>query len=336
MPHSAHSAFTRRASLALALLSGGLGLGPSHAGPLAERLREHRLECPHQAEAQDEGDGRPDDDQEEGQQEGPRPSLQNLHYGPDPRQVLDVYLPPRPHRGNDAPLILMIHGGGWHRGDKAMGRVITHKAERWLPRGFVLASANYRMLPDTPIEGQLEDVARALAHVQQHAHEWGAHPGQIVLMGHSAGAHLVALLAAQPERWSALGLRPWLATIPLDSAAMDVPTLMARRHPPRPYDPAFGSDPARWRALSPLHVLQPGARPLLVVCSTRRPDQPCRESAALVQQAERLGITAQLLPQPLSHRETNEQLGLPGPYTQQVEAFMARLHPALAQRLQAP
>lgn len=309
----------------------GLSLTPAsaQAGPLADRLRErlHATEQP-----QDTEDGAEDTLAPP----GPKPSVQDQAYGPDPRQVLDVYLPPRPRRSSDAPLILMIHGGGWHRGDKAMGRVISHKAERWLPQGFVLVSANYRMLPDTPVEGQLEDVARALAHVQQRARSWGADPAQIILMGHSAGAHLVALLGAHPGRWQGLGVRPWLATIPLDSAAMDVPALMTRRHPARIYDPAFGTDPSRWAALSPSHALHADARPMLIVCSTRRPDQPCRESEALQQQALLLGVTAELLPQALSHRETNEQLGLPGPYTTQVEAFMARLSPQLAEHLKRP
>jgi len=256
----------------------------------------------------------------------------DVHYGEARLQTLDVYRPA--HATAHAPLIMMVHGGGWRFGDKAMARMVESKVARWVPRGFVLVSMNYGLLPETPVARQIDDVAHALAYVQHHASEWGGDGTEVVLMGHSAGAHLVAMLGASPTRASAAGARPWLGTIVLDSAALDVPLIMQRRHM-RLYDPAFGSDPAQWRALSPSDALEKSAPPLLVVCSTSRPDDSCAQAHAFVARAKSLGIRANVHEEALTHGEINFTLGVPGAHTDAVEAFMATLDANLRQLLQA-
>ena len=92
--------------------------------------------------------------------------IADVPYGPDARQRMDIYLPSSsvPHpSGVRAPVVFMVHGGGWRNGDKAMGRVVDHKVARWVPRGLIVVSVNYRLLPDTPVAQQAQDVAQALA-----------------------------------------------------------------------------------------------------------------------------------------------------------------------------
>lgn len=72
------------------------------------------------------------------------PSLTDVAYGPEPEQRFDLHAPPG---AQAAPLILMVHGGGWIRGDKEMGRVVDNKVSRWLPRGIAFVSINYRSSP---------------------------------------------------------------------------------------------------------------------------------------------------------------------------------------------
>lgn len=309
----------RRRRFVAAGLLGVFGLGwggTAKAGPLLERLRERRL-----ATGQPGGPGRV-------------PSLANVAYGPEAAQVYDVYLPreqaPAPG-AQGAPVIFMVHGGAWAVGDKAMSRVVDAKVARWCAQGFVLVSVNYRMLPDVPPDGQWRDVALALAHAQAHAAHWGADAGQFILMGHSAGAHLVALLAAAQPASQGLGGPPVLGTVALDSAALDVPAIMGRAHP-RLYDRPFGQDPGYWRAMSPLQQWHQGAAPVLAVCSTRR-DDACAQAQAFVARATQLGGRAQWLGQDLSHGDINAQLGLDNAYTRAVEAFMASLSPEVAQRI---
>jgi acetyl esterase/lipase len=258
--------------------------------------------------------------------------LRNFAYGTHPRQKLDVYRADGPVA--DAPVVVMVHGGGWVTGDKAAPGIVGAKAVHWLERGFVFVSVNYRFVPDTDVSGQADDVARALAAVQEHAQRWGGDPRRIVLVGHSAGGHLVALLAADPARWQATGLRPWLGTVALDSGAYDVVALMSRRHFAL-YDRVFGKDPAAWAAASPSAALQPGAPPLLAVCSRRRIDQSCGQARAHAERARSLGNRVEVLPQPLSHAEIDGLLGQPSSYTSAVDRFLASLDPALARRLDA-
>lgn len=244
----------------------------------------------------------------------------DIAYGSDPAQRLDVYR--LPGGGARKPIIVMVHGGAWRNGDKNGPGVAGNKVARWLPQGYVFVSINYRMLPAQDALQQADDVARALAYVQKHALEWGGDREKLVLMGHSAGAHLIALLSADPERAQAFGASRWSASVALDSAALDVVSLMQRRHMGL-YDPAFGADPARWRQASPLHALGGRAVPLLAVCSSRRRDRPCDQAGAYAERSRALGVAAAVSGQDLNHAQINRDLGLPGAYTAQVEQFMA-------------
>jgi len=242
----------------------------------------------------------------------------DIAYGDHRLQKIDVY---RPVRAQDAPIIVMVHGGAWRLGQKAASRVVRNKVAHWVGKGWILVSVDYRLLPEArPVE-QARDVARALAFVQGHAKDWGGDASRIVLMGHSSGAHLAALLAADAELGAAAGLKPWRATVALDSAAFDVDAIMQRRHFGF-YDAAFGARAEDWRAASPLHRIS-GAlpMPLLAVCSNRRSDS-CPQAQAFAAKAVAAGGRVTVQPEDLSHGEVNERLGAPGAYTDRVDAFL--------------
>lgn len=255
--------------------------------------------------------------------------LTDVAYGSRTRQRMDVYLPARKLAG--APVILMVHGGAWRLGDKGMRSVVDNKVARWVSRGFILISTNYTLLPEANPEEQAHDVAQALALAQGRATEWGGDPEKFILMGHSAGAHLVALLTASPAMALKQGARPWLGAVALDSAAFDVTQIMEGRHLPL-YDRTFEKDPAFWRCASPLHQLSAAAYPLLAVCSTQRANF-CPQAHEFINKMTSLGVKAAVLEQNLSHRQINQDLGLDGPYTEAVEAFMGSLDPAVQQAL---
>ncbi|RIX40677.1 MAG: alpha/beta hydrolase [Rhodocyclales bacterium GT-UBC] len=254
--------------------------------------------------------------------------LKNIAYGNDAAQRFDVYAPPQ---ARGAPVIVMVHGGGWRRGDKEMPRVIENKLARWLPKGFVFVTVNYRMLPGADPLTQAGDVARAVALAQEKAAGWGADRHKFILMGHSAGAHLLALLSSRPDLLRENGVGRWLGTVLLDSGALDVPAIMNRRHFPL-YDQAFGRDPAYWQAVSPLQQLNQATAPLLAVCSSQRRDS-CPEAQRFVAKASQFGTRSAVLPLDLSHGEINALLGQAGNYTTAVEAFMRSLDKGIAQAL---
>lgn len=311
-----HSFPTRHARLSLGVFTLAILLScqASLAGPIRDRLMERRA-----AQQQDELN---EGDISSGQVSLPAGArlVRDVAYGTDDQQRMDIYLP---QKAAGAPVIFMVHGGGWRRGDKAAKAVVENKVTRWVARGFIFISANYRLLPKADPLEQAQDVASALAAAQGKVAVWGGDPAKFILMGHSAGAHLVALLASSPTMAMTMGARPWLGTVALDSAALDVVEIMQARHF-RLYDPAFGSDPAYWRKASPFHELSANATPFLAVCSTRRSDS-CSQARRFVAKAASLSVRASVLEEDLSHRDINQRLGLEGGYTDAVESFMGAL-----------
>lgn len=201
------------------------------------------------------------------------PGKQTLAYGSDPLQSLDFY--PAQGARRDAPLVLFVHGGGWKRGskDNADG---TWKAPHFTQAGYAYASINYRLVPEATVEQQAADVAAALRHLIDHAASLGFDPLRVVIMGHSAGAHLVALVGTDESYLKGAGLSfaSLKGVVPIDGAAYDVTAQM--RDGPRimrdTYTQAFGLDPARQRALSPTaQALAPNA-PAFLLIHVQRPD----------------------------------------------------------------
>lgn len=245
--------------------------------------------------------------------------LSNISYGSDKEQVLDVYYPSLKQK--DAPVIFMVHGGAWRFGDKASKAVVKNKVAHFVPKGFVFISVNYRMLPKThPIE-QAQDIKKAILFVQQKVDKWGGSSKKIILMGHSAGAHLISLISVSKDPT----IKPWLGTIALDSAIYNVPKVMNSSSAKRFYKKAFGRSVPYWENSSPIHQLSSKIPPFLAVCSSKRKDDPCLQAKNFVEKAKSYGAYAKLLPFDFSHREINVNLGYDDTYTQQVDAFIKML-----------
>lgn len=247
----------------------------------------------------------------------------DVAYGPTAAQRLDIRAPAT---ARGAPILVLVHGGAWRFGDKANGRVIEAKAAHWVPRGWVVVSVDYRMLPEADPLAQAADVGRALTFVASHAVEWGGDPRRIVAMGHSAGAHLVSLLAVAPEIGGSafgIGTGAAMATVALDSAAFDVPAIMNARHMAL-YDTAFGQDSSFWAKASPADRLTRAPTPMLLVCSTRRAES-CDQARSFSVRVHMLGGRADVLDVAKSHGDINADLGLPGDYTMAVDRFLSSL-----------
>lgn len=243
-----------------------------------------------------------------------------MAYGPASRQRLDVYMPAH---ADGAPILVMVHGGGWAIGDKSSSGVVRNKVRHWLPAGFIVVSVNYRMVPEVDVSAEAEDVARALAYAQRNAALWGGDGSRVVLMGHSAGGHLVALVTADSALVRRAGVRHWLGTIGLDAGAYNVVTIMRVRHLSL-YDRAFGKDPAFWRSVSPTLRLDHTAVPLLLVCSSRR-RYSCPQAEAFAARAKEQGGKATVLPLDKSHAQIDSELGTDSAYTRAVDGFLGKV-----------
>ncbi len=244
-----------------------------------------------------------------------------LHYGRDDAQVLDVYIPPA---ARQAPILFLVHGGGWRRGGRDNPGLAQPKAAHWLPKGYLLVSVDYRLLPEAGPLQQADDVAQALAWVQRRAQAWGGDPNRVVLMGHSAGAHLVALLGSDVQRLATAGATRPLGVVALDSAVMNVPEMMQAPRHLGLYDDAFGRNPDDWQRASPYHHLGSASLPMLAVCSSRRVDS-CPQARALSQRAATLGVAIDVLPEDLSHMQINRELGEASAYTAAVDRYLDTL-----------
>jgi arylformamidase len=250
--------------------------------------------------------------------------LSDLAYGDHERHRLDVYRPPREDADRDpAPILVMAHGGGWARGDKTHAPSIAHKLEHWSVAGWIVVSVNYRFIPDANPREQAQDLGCALAYVQRNASSWGGDAARLVLMGHSAGAHLAALISVDARLRTQAGAQTWCATVALDGAALDVVRLMRAPHLPL-FDRAFGDDQALWQAASPTLMLEEAPpMPLLMVCSTPRVDSVA-QAEGFVRRVHELGGRAELVQADLTHAQINDLTGAEGPLTKAIDAFMQR------------
>lgn len=247
----------------------------------------------------------------------PIPGKTEHAYGKDALQRLDFW--PAERAGGPTPLptplIVFVHGGGWEKGDKS-NTTGAAKVAHFRAQGYAVASVNYRLVPNVRVEDQAADVASALAWLRTNAANLGVDPARIVLMGHSAGAHLVALVGTDPSYTAAAGfpLASLRGVIPLDGAAYDVPSQIADggRLMHDTYLEVFGTDPARQAALSPTrHAAAPNA-PAFLLLHVDRADGT-RQANALGAALTRAGTPAQVTRIEgrglIGHMEINRKLG---------------------------
>lgn len=246
-------------------------------------------------------------------------------YGNAPLQKLDFWKA----KTANAPLVIFVHGGGWKRGDKgnATGQ---YKAPHYRAQGYAFASINYRLVPDATVEQQAADVASAVAYFRKNAASLGIDPKCIVLMGHSAGAHLSALVGTDPQylRGAGLDMLALAGVIPLDGAAYDVPAQMTdgARIMQGTYKQAFGTEPQRQRALSPTWQAGAPNAPSFLILHVDR-DDGARQSAALADALRKNGAKVQLQAFEgkglKGHADINRKLGDPEyPATPVVDAWL--------------
>jgi acetyl esterase/lipase len=126
----------------------------------------------------------------------------NLAYGADRRQTLDVY---SPKAGANHPIVVFWYGGSWQSGRKEAYRFVGAALAE---RGIVAVLPDYRLYPAVRFPEFIGDGAEAVAWVEAHVREYGGDPRRVVLMGHSAGAHMAAMLALNSQYLVQAGVDP--------------------------------------------------------------------------------------------------------------------------------
>jgi len=126
----------------------------------------------------------------------------NIEFDPAHRLGLDIYAPPG---ARDLPVVVFFHGGNWQSGKRQWYRWMGETLAR---HGLVVAVPDYRKYPQVRMEGFMSDASHAVAWVHAHAAAYGGNPQALFLMGHSAGAHIAALLATDGRWLEPIGLCP--------------------------------------------------------------------------------------------------------------------------------
>jgi len=125
---------------------------------------------------------------------GPSAKTRDIAYGDDPRQKLDVFVPEG--AGGNAPVVVFFYGGSWRTGARAD---YSFAGEALARLGFVAVVPDYRLYPAATFPAFQEDAALALRWARDNARSYHGDPGNIFVMGHSAGAHIGALLTVDPS-----------------------------------------------------------------------------------------------------------------------------------------
>jgi acetyl esterase/lipase len=128
----------------------------------------------------------------------------DIAFGPGKRDRLDIYQPAAPS-AKPLPVIIFWYGGGWVDGNKSFYRFVGAALAQL---GYVTILPNYRVYPEVKFPAFMDDAARAVAWTARHAADYGADPHRIVLMGHSAGAHMAAMLALNHSYLERAGVDP--------------------------------------------------------------------------------------------------------------------------------
>lgn len=207
---------------------------------------------------------------------------EDVAYGADPRQKLDVYQPVKVAAG--APLVVFFYGGNWSSGARADYRFV---GEALAANGVIAVVADYRLSPQVRWQQILADCAAAVKWSFDNAFPLGGDPRKVFLMGHSAGAYNAAMLALDPRWLGAQGLSPqrlagWIGLAgPYDFLPIGEPrTQVAFNWPDTPRD----SQPI-------VHVSAGAPRALLIAASRDGTVNPQRSTVGLGERLKAAGAT---------------------------------------------
>jgi arylformamidase len=235
------------------------------------------------------------------------------------RQVLDIYAP---QGAKNLPVVFWIHGGGWQGGDKSSVQI---KPQAFVDKGYVFVSTNYRLLPQVDMATIVGDIAKSIHWVHDHIAEYGGDPQRLLVMGHSAGAQLAALVSIDERYLKAEGLSLSIikACVPVDGDTYDVPAIIETAETRRGvhglpqakfgHREKFGNDPAKHRDFSAVtHVAKnKGIPPFFILHVAEHPDTSS-QAQRLGNILKESGVPATVFgAKETTHNKVNADLGLP-------------------------
>jgi arylformamidase len=235
----------------------------------------------------------------------------NLPYAKttNERQTLDIY---KPADAKAAPIFIWIHGGAWRFGNKTG---VQEKPQAFVDKGFIFVSVNYRFVPKVKLDEMTADIAKAVKWIHDRADKNGGDSKKIFIGGHSAGAHLAALVCTDETYLKAegLSLADIKGCIPVDTAVYDAAKQIKDRgrFGSRLYVAAFGEDVKSQQKYSPLtHVTKDKDLPPFLLLHVASRADSTAQSKAFAKAITDAGGTAELVPgEDKTHASINRELG---------------------------
>lgn len=248
----------------------------------------------------------------------------DLSYAPGPRGRFDAYLPPQAAQGGAArPLVIFWYGGGFTDGERTDYRFVGAALSG---AGFVTVLPDYRLYPQVRFPQFLEDAARAVVAAHAQAAALGADGSRIVLMGHSAGAYIAAMLALNPAYLTRAGGDPrWIVGLVGLSGPYDI-------DPNTPVLDRIFRDTATPTQFKPLSYVTPAGPPALLLHGEADTLVSARQSQALGDALGAAGVRVRVVRYAgRGHADTVAALSVPArgraPVLSDVLAFLRALGP---------
>jgi arylformamidase len=213
-------------------------------------------------------------------------------YVPIPKDELPTLAPP--------PTVLFVHGGFWKGQDRRYFQAFTgiygNIGVSLARRGITTAVQSYRLHPPARIQDQIDDVLSALTWVQEHVRERGGDPTRIVLIGYSAGGHLVSMVGLDKSYQVDKGLDPSrVKGVVSISGLLDVPKMVKGQESDFNEEVSFklfGRTEAEQAKLSPSSYLRPDAPPLLAFAAEKDFDYVRTAAKETTDRAKAIGMRA--------------------------------------------
>lgn len=226
----------------------------------------------------------------------------DIEYGRagEERLLLDANVP---EGAGPFPVAILVHGGGWHAGDKGGSdrpgndADISPVFEPLTAAKFVWFSINYRLAPRHRWPACFDDVATAIRWVKTHAPEYKGDPQRIALIGHSAGGHLVTMLATRSN--ADTRVQAIVGFAPVTDHEQDLalrgglsPALQDLLNFPKEITPAAL---AQLRAISPVNRVRAGMPPVLLLHGDADKTVPLQQSLNFQRRLKSAGVACELI-----------------------------------------
>jgi len=180
--------------------------------------------------------------------------------GKDPaKHKLDLFLPQNPH---NAPVFFFVHGGAWVQGDKNFFGIYSAMGRLAAQNGMIGVVISYRLSPKVRHPSHAEDVARAISWTTKNIKKYGGDPEKIILCGHSAGGHLVSLIACDQTYLKSEKVDPsCIRGVISISGVYEIPKLLLNN--------VFGNNPVNKINASPITHIKKQLPPFLLLCADK-------------------------------------------------------------------